>query len=317
MQLSTAESPRKLILVNHQSPGDIVMLTAALRDLHLLYPHQYLTDVRTSCPMLFENNPFITPIADDDAEAEIIEMNYPLIHQSNDLPYHFIHGFIQYLNFRLGTAIYPTSFRGDIHLADEEMSWMSQVEEITGDATRFWIIVAGGKFDFTCKWWDPERYQAVVDHFAGRIRFVQVGETGHNHAPLRNVVDLRGQTTLRQLLRLVYHSAGVLTPVSLLMHLAAAVPLPDQVRLRPCVVVAGGREPMQWEAYPGHQFIHTIGSLSCCSTGGCWRSRVLPLGDGDEKDHPDQLCLQPVGFLPKCMDMISARHVIDRIEMYL
>ena len=41
---------RKLILRNFQSPGDIVMLTAAVRDIHRAHPGEFLTDVRTSCP---------------------------------------------------------------------------------------------------------------------------------------------------------------------------------------------------------------------------------------------------------------------------
>ena len=53
---------------------------------------------------------------------------------------------------------------------------MSQVQEITRVPVPFWIIVAGGKYDFTAKWWAHERWQAVVDHFAGRILFVQVGD---------------------------------------------------------------------------------------------------------------------------------------------
>ena len=55
----------KLILRNFQSPGDIVMLTAAVRDLHLAYPGRFATDVRTSCPALWEHNPWITPRRDD------------------------------------------------------------------------------------------------------------------------------------------------------------------------------------------------------------------------------------------------------------
>jgi hypothetical protein len=43
---------RKLILRNFQSPGDILMLTAAVRDLHRAHPGEFLTDVRTSCPGL-------------------------------------------------------------------------------------------------------------------------------------------------------------------------------------------------------------------------------------------------------------------------
>ena len=41
---------RKLILRNFQSPGDIVMLTGAVRDLHRAHPGEFQIDVRTSCP---------------------------------------------------------------------------------------------------------------------------------------------------------------------------------------------------------------------------------------------------------------------------
>jgi hypothetical protein len=99
------------------------------------------------------------------------------------------------------------------------------------------------------------------------------------------------------------------------MHLAAAVETaPGKPRHRPCVVVAGGREPPHWTAYPHHQFILTVGALRCCDNGGCRKSRTLPLGDGDYKD--EELCVDVVGTLPRCMDMITAREVIRRIELY-
>jgi hypothetical protein len=85
---------------------------------------------------------------------------------------------------------------------------------------------------------------------------------------------------------------------------------------RPCVVVAGGREPSQWEAYPHHQYIHMNGTLSCCANGGCWKSRTIPLGDGDSKDNPENLCVDVVDHLPRCMDMITAEEVIRRIKLY-
>ena len=182
----------------------------------------------------------------------------------------------------------------------------------------FWLLVSGGKRDFTIKWWDPDRYQRVVDHFRGCIQFVQVGEPSHHHPPLDGVIDLRGQTTIRQLVRLMYHASGAVSPVSLLMHLAAAVETPPgRPRSRPCVVIAGGREPPHFSAYPHHQFIHTVGMLPCCDQGGCWKSRTLRLGDGDENDRPDRLCVDVVGALPRCMHMITAEDVIRRIALYL
>jgi glycosyltransferase involved in cell wall biosynthesis/ADP-heptose:LPS heptosyltransferase len=308
---------KKLILKNSLSPGDIVMLTAAVRDLHGCYPGRFATDVRTPYPELWENNPYITPLADNAPDVQVIDCHYPLINQSNQTPHHFIHAFIHFLNEKLNLSIKPTKFRGDIYISDEEKEWASQVYELTGEDTPFWIIVAGGKRDYTVKWWARERYQEVVDHFRGKIQFVQVGSQGHYHSPVKGTIDLIGKTNLRQLVRLVYHAQGVLCPVTSLMHLAAAVEVKrDSPKNRPCVVVAGGREPAQWEAYPHHQFIHTNGSLKCCADGGCWKARTLPLGDGDIKDRPENLCVNVVGALPRCMDMITARDVIERIELY-
>jgi ADP-heptose:LPS heptosyltransferase len=317
-------APTKLLLRNHQSPGDVVMLTAAVRDLHRSFPGQFVTDVRTTCMQLWEHNPHITPLAEDDSAVREIQCHYPLINTCNEGTYHFIHGFRQYLGSELGLRIEPSVFKGDIHLAPIEKQWMSQVMEITHEDIPFWIIVAGGKRDYTIKWWDPARWQQVVDHFRGRILFAQVGEGGHVHEPLRGVLDFRGKTDIRQMVRLMYHAQGVTCPVTFLMHLAAAVEVKGgRPRNRPCVVVAGGREPVHWEAYPHHQFIHNAGALPCCEQGGCWKSRTVPLGDGDEKDKslctdvlpPDEASPRR-GPLPRCMDMIPAQEVIRRIETY-
>ncbi len=196
---------------------------------------------------------------------------------------------------------------------------MSQVEEILGAGARFWIVVSGGKTDFTAKWWDPERYQRVVDAFAGMIQFVQVGEASHHHPALEGVIDLRGKTDLRQLVRLVHHADGVLCGVTSLMHLAAAVPTKSgRPGRRPCVVVAGAREPTHWEAYPHHQYLHRVGAIPCAESGGCWKSRVVPLGDGAEQDR--SLCKSPVHgagvIIPKCLSLISVSDVIRAIETY-
>ena len=306
---------QKLILRNFQSPGDIVMLTAAVRDLHRCYPGEYVTDVRTSCPDLWDHNPFITPLSEDDPDVRSIECHYPLIDRSNQTPCHFLEGFTEYLNDQLGLRIRVTEFKGDIHISEEEKAWFAAVEREAGPSTPFWLLVSGGKFDYTIKWWDHGRYQQVIDHFRDRIEFVLVGEAHHHHPPLDGAIDLRGQTTLRQLVRLMYHADGALTPISLLMHLAAAVETrAGMPQNRPCVVIAGGREPPHFTAYPHHQFIHTVGALRCCDNGGCWKSRAVALDDGDEKDN--DLCLDVVGTLPRCMHMITAAEVIARIERY-
>jgi len=273
--------------------------------------------VRTGSPELWEQNPYITPLDVNDPDVRVLECHYPLIQFSNHRPVHFLQGFIENLNVSLGLEIKLTQFRGDIRLADSEKTRPSPVEQITGSALPYWIIVAGGKFDYTIKWWHFRRWQAVVDQFRGKILFAQVGENHHYHPALNGVLDLRGKTSLRELIRLVYHAQGVLCPVTLAMHLAAAVESKsDGPSSRPCVVVAGGREPPNWEAYPGHQFIHTIGMLPCCAEGGCWRSRSVPLGDGDEKDQPHHLCVDVVENLPRCMHLITPERVGQAVGLY-
>lgn len=311
---------RKLTLKCHLSPGDIVMLTAAVRDLHRAHPNQFLTSVETTASDLWDNNPHITDFQKPDTDVRTIVMHYPLVNQSNQRPVHFLRGYTEYLETQLGLRISTTEFHGDIHLSDAEKGWISQVEEQFVYKGPFWLIFAGGKYDFTAKWWSPAHYQQVVDHFRGRIQFVQCGEAAHWHPRLEGVFNLVGKTTLRQLIRLMYHAAGVISPVTLAMHLAAAVPTKSS-RLRPCVVIAGGREPPHWEAYPGHQFLHTVGMLPCCATGGCWKSRCQKVGDNDPKDR-DNLCERPVPVrdklvIPQCMAMIQPDAVIRAVENYL
>ena len=298
------------------------MLTAAVRDLMIAHPDKYEIDVRSACSEIWENNPYITPISDDDSEVRVIECNYPLIHKSNTAPYHFIHGFRKYLEEELKVSIPATEFKGDIYLTEEEKNdtWLLDHYKIETD---FWLIFAGGKYDFTAKWWNPAEFQAVVDTFQGedKITFVQCGEKSHWHPVLYNVVNVIGETNLRELMILIYHSVGVVCPITFAMHAAAAIPMKTEPpKNRPCVVIAGGREPAQWEQYPHHRFLSTNGALDCCDNGGCWKSRCQRVGDGDEKDE-NNLCIYPVEIteelsIPKCMEMITAEHVVDAIDMY-
>lgn len=306
---------RDLILHMHLCPGDTTVMTAAVRDLHFAYPKKFKTDVRCTAKELFDNNPYIERLDDNNSDVQHIEMNYDMINQSNTGSVHFLHGFVCHLEQVLGLRIPVTRFKGDIHLTEKEkrmplpMDWDKD----------FWILVAGGKYDNTTKWWDPDRYQELVNVFKGCIQFVQCGESGHWHEPLKGVIDLRGKTSTRDFVRLMYHSAGVICPITFAMHLAAAVPTRrDRTRNRPCVVIAGGREPLQWVQYPHHRVLALNGALPCCDQGGCWKGkcdRILP------NDQRSDLCLQPTLtkgsiYIPKCMAMIGVDDVVRAIDQY-
>ncbi len=311
---------KRLILKSFQSPGDILMMTAAVRDLHSAHPGKFQTDVRTSVDAIWENKPYLTPLVEGETGVETLDMHYPLNQHSNQWPYHFIQGFLQYLEEHLDIRVPPPNCCGDIHLSEEEKQSPPPHAEL-GSPENFWIIIAGGKYDFTAKWWNPASYQKVVNELHGRVHFVQCGEQGHWHTKLEGVTDLVGKTSLREFNRLMHYADGVVCPVTFAMHLAAAVETrPERPKNRAAVVVAGGREPPHWEAYSHHQFISYNGALPCCAHGGCWKSRCQLVGDGDEKDRRN-ICEQPVQVtpelrIPKCMKMITPQDVVRRIEMY-
>ena len=179
----------------------------------------------------------------------------------------------------------------------------------------------GGKTDMTVKRWNPSKWQDVIDHFSSDVKFIQVGGDGENFLDplLDNVLNLTGRTGLRHLCRLIYQSSGILCHNSLFIHMAAAFE-------KPCIVVAGDREPVSWAAYPEQEFIHTItiGTLPCCDSTGCWNRRVIPLSmpDNEYKNNNAYRCQLPViknNSIPQplCLEMIQPENVIRKIELYL
>jgi ADP-heptose:LPS heptosyltransferase len=320
------ENPLKIMMYQHQSPGDIIMLTAAIRDLHLAYPGYFLTGIDTTVQPLFKYNPYITELNRSDPDVLHMQCNYTnFIANSCSSNTHFIHAFHDEFERKLGVRIRLTKGKGDIYLSDEEKKWMSRIQEIMEADVPYWVVDAGRKSDFTSKLWAIDRFQAVVDAFPN-VTFVQIGAANkdHYHPPLSgdNLINEVGKTDIRQLIRLMYHAAGVITPVSFPMHLAAAVEVHPKYKFRhrPCIVLAGAREPSSWEAYNTHSYLHNCGILPCSGNGGCWKARVERLGDGDKKDN--DLCVKPVKLdtgqtIPKCMDLISAQQVIDLVQQYL
>lgn len=301
---------RKLILRCFLSPGDIATMTAAVESLHLRYPGAFLTDVRTSVPELWEHNPRITPIAD--GEGESISMEYPSIHSSDQRPISFLGGYARFLGEKLNWPLEAMIKKPMIYLSDEEKQWQNQIHGTVGKDVPFWIVNAGIKRDFTAKQWPIESYQEVVNATRGRIQWVQIGEAGHDHEKLDGVIDLRGKTTTRQLIRLCHHARGGIGPVTFLQHLMAAF---DKTYL--CLL--GGREPLPWVQYPLQHTFHSLGLLPCCREKACWKSRVVPLRDGDSNDN--SLCEMPIlgGKRPvaKCMAIIRPSEVVATLERIL
>ncbi len=210
--------------------------------------------------------------------------------------------------------------KGDLHLSQEEID-NNLVADVYGHE-RYWIVAPGGKSDFTAKQWDWERFQKVIDYFDGLIKFVVVGSTKaqmfiNEYKGAINLIDKFNGKKIRGLVSLVYHSEGVISTPSLLMHMGAAVPKREK-RDKAGITIWGGREPTAWSNYCSYQDLHTNAAFSCCKEGGCWKARIKPLMKHPEKN--DSLCQFPVDCdgrtIQACMDAITVEDVIRAIERY-
>lgn len=304
-----SDAPRRLILRNRLSPGDVLVMTAAIRSLHKAYPGKYLTDVDTPCSEIFENNPNITNLEGD---GQVIDMHYPAISDYNADGFHhhgagvsgrhFSDGHRKFLEGILECEIPRTGLVPDLFLSQDERLWPSPVLKECAFNGPYWVLNAGSKSDYTLKQY--HRYQEVVDSLVAKwgekIKIVQIGHLDHNHPPLKGVLDMRGKTTHRELFRLVYHAEGVITCVSYPMHIAAALS-------KPAVVIPGGRESARWEYYPNQRYLAMNGALACCSYDGCWKSKI-------------EECALPVetnvGTAPKCLEMTKPSMIVEAIETY-
>lgn len=298
----SSTKPIPLVLKTNQAPGDAVAMTAAIYSLHRAHPGKYVTGVESPFVEVFMHNPDIEHSVDGRWSvnlcfANIVEMHYPAIHQSNERGIHFMQGWCEFLGSALGVSVPLLTNKPRLYFTDPDPP-----------VGNFWLVCSGGKHDFTTKLWGHRNYQEVVDRLAG-IEFVQVGSSEHEHPRLRGAVDVVGKTSLRELFDLARRARGILCGVSLLMHVAAALE-------KPAVVVAGGREPVAWNAYPKQRYLHTVGALPCRDaqgrTGGaCWRYRTIPLGDSAILDK--NTCEYPIDGTPKCMTLISPEYVAETI----
>ncbi len=314
--------------------GDNVVATCAIYELQRQHPGKFAVSIRTHYPQIWENTPHIAGIEDatNDDDRHIgtrwLQLDaQPILNTSWHRPVHYLQAFTHDLAKQLNLPPLEISeFRGHVYLSEQE----KHGNPLWDLPRPWWLINAGGKKDCTCKIWPQEHFAALVQQLKGKVHFVQIGALdtdsgGHVHPPLPDVVDMRGKTNHRQLAQLVYHADGVLCGNTYLMHLAAAVDNPPwRPWLRPCVVLAGGRESVNWFNYPGHTALHTIGQLECCAFSGCWRDRVELLGDGRPYDAADKRCHQPTdlggklaALAPRCLTMITPEEVAWTIEKYL
>lgn len=134
------------------------------------------------------------------------------------------------------------------------------------------------------KEWFAERFQAVVDALSEDFDWVQVGST--LDPALRQTLDLRGSTSVREAAAILHHARIFVGLEGFLMHLARAVDCPS-------VIIFGGRTAPSQLGY-----ICNFNIYSDVPCAPCWRT-----SDCD--------------FNRKCMSDISVDDVISAIHEML
>jgi ADP-heptose:LPS heptosyltransferase len=303
----------KVIIEQYQSPGDVVAMTGAIRDLKNQYP-DYEIKINTSCPDVFKNNPYITHFENSEANYKFY-LDYNDIHNSGKSGRHFSQAFHISISEKLNINLKQSAIWPDIHIGESDNELKEKIKQLI-NIDKFWILNAGFKCDYPLKHWGTENYQKVVDILKGKVTFVQVGESsnGHMHLPLDGTIDIIGKTSLRELIVLSSMAQGSCGPVSAHMHIMAAFE-------KPSVIIAGGREPYRWEAYPNHRYLHTNGLMKCCEYDGCWKGKLecqVGLDEMDAEGEWKKKCCINVNEngTARCMDLIKPELVADQILAY-
>ena len=331
--------PKKIIFTNRQAIGDILMFTCAVRDFKAAFP-KVEVQVRSTVMHIWDFNPninqdtwaeVIDPMSfnpgTDKPNAEgmiklnqkalkvAIERDKPaliyigpgkLTNASNRKDLHFANAYRISMETMLGVHISQGPIRPDIYLSEAEYSAPPIIEP------PYWLITAGEKGDWTCKTFAFSKWQEVIEKLP-QIKFVQLGSTGHKHPELSggNVVNFVGKTQdrnqgLRMLFNLFNNCEGSMGLVSFQMHLAAAFN-------KPCITIAGAREPVHFTRYPGQGgYLAVDGCLPCTVDGkgsprACWYCKI---------DRCPNKRVYGKQEIPLCADLFTSDDVVRAVLRY-
>lgn len=317
------ELPKRIIFHNRQAIGDILMMTCAIRDFKKAFPETQVK-VESTAMHIWDYNPNICQenwngvLDAKDNPEQIIKQavieDKPIrlyigpskgTNASNRSDKHFANAYRMSIEEILNIKIPQGPIRPDIYMAEEEYNKKPIIE------SPYWLITAGEKGDWTCKTYPFQKWQEVIEKMP-EIKFVQLGSLGHKHPELKgeNVINYIGKTQdrdkgIRDLFNLFLNCEGSLGLVSFQMHLAAAFN-------KPCVVIAGAREPVWFTRYPGQRYMASDGCLPCTIKSNdeptaCWYCKLERCPQ--KQIYTDQ-------EVPRCADVFSSDDAVREIKRY-
>jgi len=247
----------ELHVIREAGLGDILLCTPALRELKRRNPDCRLT-FYTDIPVVIEGLPFIDRVRPScERPDDVIWLRY-----ERSLPPR------RHIARIIGDWI-------GLDVRDVRPSCAVR-EELVERYRRDWsglprplVVVNRSASDWTPnKEWPDEYWDALEARLAARATVIDIGAQT-NRATTRpdgSYLDLRGQTTLPELIAAIAAADLHVAPITGTVHIAAAVGLPS-------VVIYGGYEHPDCTIYPGN-----IGFYSPVECAPCWLRTPCPFG---------------------------------------
>lgn len=304
---------KEVLFHNRQRIGDMLVFTAGVRDFHKAFPDVKINVISTAAH-IWDNNPnidrtlqpfykngktleTITPADFFAGDTNVVKIGPgKLTNMSNRTDLHFTNAYRISIEDNLKVKFDQGLIKPDIWLTKEEYDAPSVTDK------PYWIIVIGGEKGWGCKMYPFEKWQEFVNQNPDTL-FYQLGSQGDNHPKLqgKNIIDYIGKTEdrntgIRDLYKLFLNAEGSIGLVSFHMHLSGALE-------KPCIVVAGAREPVSFTRYVGHQYLATDGCLPC-ALKACWHCDI-------------KACKHLIGNnIPQCVDIISPNDLTTALNKY-
>lgn len=282
----------KIKLFTHNHIGDELISTALVRDIAISRPDIQVF-FESNYSQIWQGNSNIKGSENYNYE---IKLKY-FGSQRQASSGHCIEGYFKTFKKEMNIEIPLTKLGVDVYLSDKEKK-----ENVFG---KYWLINGGYQKCSGTKAYPF--YQDIVDKRKD-IKFIQIGGNSSRdiHLPLDNVINLIGKTSIRDLIQLVYHADGIISPPSACVHLASI----ETYKQRKCVVICGGREPEKLTKYSDDfKMISRFGQLDCCKKECCMKFFLHKV---DSRTCPNQILINNI-FYPKCMSLISAEEIVDKI----
>jgi hypothetical protein len=308
---------KHIIIRQEEGLGDATVLSGVVRDLHLAFPNKFSVEFRGWAAPIFYGCPhfdYVTHEIPRTGSASMGEITVECyLNEFPETKEHIQEILARKLSQAIKFHIPTTKFGGDTRLLPPEKE---AFKALPFSGERYVILNPGSKRtggSITVKQPNVGEIRKVVQHFLGKVLFVQVGGQYAYNPDIPGAyrfIEEPNENTLRKAMIAMYGAVGTLGPISWPMHLSQSLETIPGRPPRWSVVIAGGRERSSLVRYPNQTILNKIGHYECCLKDACY------------KTNTDTDCLLPVLSpsvpfkMAKCMEDTTAHEMIEAIERH-